>query len=119
MVLRNARAKTFTHVVQRLLIGLVISVIAAFVQYLLKLRNLSDTWKIVISVLTGPIFVGAYFFVKNLIREPALLHTEIVEASEQKSQQLRETYIDEVAGLRKQIQELELKPQPPKRTPAE
>jgi hypothetical protein len=33
---------------QRLLIGQVISVIAAFVQYLLKLRNLSDTWKIVI-----------------------------------------------------------------------
>jgi hypothetical protein len=76
MVARSARAKTLVHIVQKLLIGLVISMTAALAQYLLKLRSLSDTWKIVISVVTGPVVVGAFFFVKNLIAEPALIYAE-------------------------------------------
>jgi hypothetical protein len=41
-----------------------------------------------------------------MAHEPALLHTEAVESSEQKSQQLGEKYIAEMSGLRKQIEQL-------------
>ena len=50
--------------------------IVACVQYLLKLRSLSDTWKIVISLVIGPTVVGMYFFVKNILIESAMLCTE-------------------------------------------
>jgi len=76
MVLRNAGAKTLSHIVQKLLGGMVISAIAIYVQYRLNIRSLSDTCKMLSSVSIGPVVVGAFFFIKNLIVEPALLYTE-------------------------------------------
>ena len=76
MVFRIALVKTFSHGRNRILLWLVLSVIGIVLQYLLHLRNLSDTMKISISLAGSAIIVmvGAFFW--HLVVTPATLYVE-------------------------------------------
>jgi hypothetical protein len=76
MVFRIAVAKTFSHARNRLLLGLVLSVIATALQYLFQIRGLSDTAKIAISFAGSAVIAMVSAFVWHLIVTPAVLYVE-------------------------------------------
>jgi hypothetical protein len=75
-VLLKVWAETISHSKRKLLLGLVISMLALATQYIIRLRSMSDTKKIVLSFVVAIVIVMIGSFVWNLIKIPALLYPE-------------------------------------------
>ena len=73
-VLRSVLAGTFSHVRNKLLLGLVLSMIALGLQYLLRVRSWSDSEKIAISLVGSAVIVMIGSFIKHLVTVPASIH---------------------------------------------
>jgi len=89
MVGRSAVKGTLSHFRQKLAAGLVMATLATIVQYALNVRSLSDTEKIVVSVLSSTTAVAIGSFIWNLIRIPAGLYIE-----PQRRTPLQQAYFD-------------------------
>ena len=72
----EARRRTLTHALQKILTGVVLSMLATGAQFALSLRGLSDSAKIVISLLGSAVLVMVGSFLKNLILVPPSIHEE-------------------------------------------
>ena len=70
----EATQRTLAHARQKILTGLVLSILATVAQFVLNVRGLSDSAKIGISLLGSAILVTVGSFLKNLILGPPLLH---------------------------------------------
>lgn len=72
MTLRETRS----HARKKLVLGLVLSVLAIGLQYLLQVRSFSDTEKICFSLIASAVIVLMGSFLKNLILTPPSMHRE-------------------------------------------
>ena len=75
-VVAQAGRRTLTHAHQKLLLGLILSVLATALQFVLQVRSLSDTAKITISILGSAVVVIVGSFLKHLIFAPPSIHEE-------------------------------------------
>jgi hypothetical protein len=76
MVLREVIRRTFSHFRTKVISGIGTSMLLATIQYVLQLRNLSDTEKIAISIGASAVIVIGWSFIKALIHVPASLYVE-------------------------------------------
>jgi hypothetical protein len=66
----EAGRHTLTHARRKILTGLILSILAAILQFALDVRGLSDSAKIAISLLGSAVLVMVFSFLKNLISVP-------------------------------------------------
>jgi hypothetical protein len=76
MVCGRAIKEAFSHARNKLLLGFVVAILATALQYALKLRGLTDSEKIAISLMGSAVVVMVGSFVWNLVRIPAMLYVE-------------------------------------------
>jgi hypothetical protein len=75
LVFSAALRQTFSHARQKILLGLMLSIIAFLFQWrVLRLHNWTDTEKIITSLLAASDVVMAGSLMKNLLMGPVLLH---------------------------------------------